>query len=315
MKVIRRFLTILTVIMLVSVLGASFVFAEGEDEVDEDAVTYSVFIYSGKEGYFDKPEVTMKRIDGIQYNQSVTIDLSSLGLTLKDEDKYYVRGLKIAGHDNDELSAMQLVSYTFKVKEDTAFSVSYGIAGGMVKYTVNYEDEDGKKIHKSEDFYGMPGDKPVVAYKLVKGYIPDEYNLAKRLSDDESENVFTFTYHKAEGGESGSDEEGNEDEDEDADEDGDTDDANADGMGANNNNGLFFNNGDDNGTADLEDGETPADDGNVTDLDEDETPKSDGSGKGKGLGTGGVVGIAGGGVLLALLILFLLRRKKKAEEQ
>ena len=312
MKDIRRFLTILTVVMLVSVLGASFVFAEGEDEVDEDAVTYSVFIYAGKEGYFGKPGVTMKRIDGIKYDQSVTIDLQSMDLKLKDENKYYVRGLKIAGHDNDELSALKFVSYTFNVKEDTAFSVSYGITGGMVKYTVNYEDEDGKKIHKSEDFYGMPGDKPVVAYKLVKGYMPDEYNLTKTLSDNEDENVFTFTYHKVEGSESGSDEEGDEDEDEEG--DGDADGANADGMGANNNNGLFFNNGDDNGTADLEDGETPADDGSVTDLDEDETPKSDTSGKGKGLGTGGVVGIVGGGVILALLILFLLRRKKKAEE-
>ena len=309
MKEMKRFLIILIALMLLPVLSAGFVFADDEEE----GTTYSIFVYSGKEGFFGKPGVTVKKFDGIKYGEDVTIDLESMDLKVKDENKYYVRGLKIAGHDNDELSSMQMKSYSLNVKEDTAFSVSYGIAGGMVKYTVKYEDEDGNKLRDSEEFYGMPGDKPVVAYKLVKGYLPDVINLAKRLSDDESENVFTFTYHKAEGeaGE-GADEEGA---DEDGDGDADGDGADGNGTGANNN-GLFFNNGqgNDDGAA-VEDQDTP--ESGVTDLDDDqEAPRaSTDKDKGPKMSAGAIAGVAGGGVLLAMLILFLLRRKKKGETE
>lgn len=157
---------------------------------------YTILVYSGKEGYFGDPEVTVKKISGLKYGESVTVDLSEYDLKISDSEKYYVRGLKIAGHDNDELASMQLQSYTFTVTEDMAFAVSYGIAGGMVKYIVKHQDRSGKKLRKDEELYGMPGDKPVVAYRIIKGYIPDTNNLTKTLTDNEEDNVFTFTYRK-----------------------------------------------------------------------------------------------------------------------
>ncbi len=64
----------------------------------------------------------------------------------------------------------------------------------MVAYTVHYQDASGKSLAESQTFYGNVGDKPVVAYRYIENYIPDALALTKTLSDNESENVFTFTY-------------------------------------------------------------------------------------------------------------------------
>ena len=63
----------------------------------------------------------------------------------------------------------------------------------MVAYTVNYQDASGKSLAESQTFYGNIGDKPVVAYRYIENYIPDALALTKTLSDNEVENVFTFT--------------------------------------------------------------------------------------------------------------------------
>ena len=74
------------------------------------------------------------------------------------------------------------------------YVVAYGIKGDMVAYTVNYQDANGKTLADSQTFYGNAGDKPVVAYKYIENYIPQALALTKTLSDNESKNVFTFTY-------------------------------------------------------------------------------------------------------------------------
>ena len=114
-------------------------------------------------------------------------------------DKYYARGFKIAGHDNDELGQVQLVEYTFEVEGDTSFTVAYGMKGGLVKYIVNYVDESGNELLPSAEYYGMAGDTPVVSYQYVEGYQPDVYNIGRTLKhkDHEDENVFNFVYKKA----------------------------------------------------------------------------------------------------------------------
>lgn len=320
MKKISMLIMALAILAMTVFAGVPEAFA---DETEE--TTYSVFIYSGKEGYFGKKDITLKKITGLKYGESLTVDISGYDLKVKDPDQYYVRGLKIAGHDNDQLSSMQFQSYTFNVKEDMAFSVSYGIAGGMVRYTVNYVDEDGDEIRDPEDFYGMPGDKPVIACKLVSGYIPDNINITRTLTDDESENVFTFTYHKEESDEgSGSGSDGDENgngggsgEDSDAD-DGDADGAGGaagNGAGAGNGTGIWADNSsvDDSADGSGQDG--------ITDLDDNGTPTTDGNNSGNGAGNsaaginGGV--IAGGLIFLIILIIviILLRRKKKNEDQ
>lgn len=64
----------------------------------------------------------------------------------------------------------------------------------MVAYTVNYQDASGKALAESQTFYGNVGDKPIVAYQYIENYIPDALALTKTLSNNVSENVFTFTY-------------------------------------------------------------------------------------------------------------------------
>lgn len=78
--------------------------------------------------------------------------------------------------------------------------VGYGIRGDMVAYTVNYQDADGNELAPSQQFYGNVGDKPVVAYRYIDGYIPQAAALTKTLSSNEAENVFTFVYEEGESG-------------------------------------------------------------------------------------------------------------------
>ena len=299
---------------------------------DEKETTYSIFVYSGKEGYFGDPDTTMKKVDGLKYGDSVTIDLSGFDLKVKDPDKYYVRGLKIAGHDNDQLSTMQFQSYTFTVKEDMAFTVAYGMAGGMVKYTVKYVDEDGKSLRDDGEYYGMPGDMPVVAFRLIKGYKPNDYNLTRTLTDNEADNIFTFTYHKVEpveveGDGEDEDEDGRSlaaddddddeaeaddfDDDDDADADDDDDDRSAAGNAAGNGAaGIYF-------TGVGEDADDDPDE--ITNLDDEEedeaepgTKESDALEKEEepksGVNPAVAGGIAGAVVLAGLLYLILHKK-------
>lgn len=284
---------------------------------------YTVFIYSGKEGTFGSPKGGIEkvsdhqcRITGLEYGQSVTVDLADLDLKVKESDKYYIKGLKTAGHDNDEVSGLDIRSYSFGeegITEDISLSVAYGMAGGMVKYRVNYRDGSGNALHESEEFYGMAGDKPVVAFKHVEGYLPDDYNLTKTLSAKESSNVFTFTYHKVYG-EAGATEEGEVTEGDDGDGDGD-----GNGNGTNGNGNANAGNG--NGTLTAGSGDNiPGT--NIRDLDENKTPKTtapieDNETPG-GILSGAnalIAGIAAAGVLIALALLYFILRKRREEEE
>ncbi|MBR2512378.1 MAG: hypothetical protein IKE49_04840 [Firmicutes bacterium] len=155
---------------------------------------YKVTVYSGQQGHFKTGKVWSKTCKA---GERVYISTKTLGFKL-DNKKYYVRGFRIAGHDNDESSGYRTLS--FKVDRDVSYEVAYAMKGNMVGYVVRYQDTSGKELHKSDSFYGMAGDKPVVAYRYIDGYIPEAYYLGKTLSKDESKNVFTFRYIRLEGG-------------------------------------------------------------------------------------------------------------------
>ena len=300
-------------------------------KADDEAYTYSVLIYSGKEGTFGSDGKTVIKKTGFKYGDKCTIDADELDLKVKDSEKYYVRGLKLAGHDNDEISNSFYQSYTFDVKEDLAFSVAYGVKGGMVKYTVDYVDTDGKKLIDSDVHYGMPGDKPVVSYRYIKDYIPEISNAMKTLTDNEDDNHFVFTYKynvtqtevetpTEEEDDTGDEEEGDGDidDDDDDDDDGRTVGAGATGPEFPGAAGGQIVNGDGSGDGDSDDGDSDGDSntGDVTDLDNDETPLADGdkdqdsfAGSHPGL-IAGVIGLI---AFLIMLILFFLKKKKSEE--
>lgn len=278
------------------------------------AYKYKVTIYSGLQGTINGKTVWSK-----EYNQDEPVDISldEIGFKEKKNSKYYVRGLKIAGHDNNENETTGFSDLSFDATCDVEYMVTYGIKGALVKYIARYVDTHGKEIHKSSTYYGMAGDKPVVSFRYIDGWTPDHYNIAKTLSEDESKNIMTFTYTK----------EGE---------------ATAQDQNDNNNNG---NNGNQNttvvrrptaiapGTAqnpagtnvsDTPDNTTNIDDGNTpttnpgengndnkqyTDLDPQKTPTASPLG-GNMLLIGSIAGL----VVLLALVLFLLKRKKNGEE-
>lgn len=150
-----------------------------------DTYTYKVTVYAGNKGTIDGQE--QKEITGLSLGSQVILDINSVKVT---DDKYYVKGFRLSGRDNEEA----LATPTIEVDGDVDYVVAYGIKGDMVAYTVNYQDANGKTLADSQTFYGNAGDKPVVAYKYIENYIPQALALTKTLSDNESENVFTFTY-------------------------------------------------------------------------------------------------------------------------
>ena len=172
------------------------------------AKPYKVTVYSGKQGHFTKTEKggTLNSSGTVWYNyyapgEHVEISRSILGFVPANDSKYYDRGFRIAGHDNDEIedesnqrTAVYYTTLEFDADQDVDYEVAYGLKGAMVAYTINYQDSSGRSLHASDTYYGMKGDKPVVSYRYVEGYYPNAYTQGKTLVEDESKNVFTFTY-------------------------------------------------------------------------------------------------------------------------
>ena len=305
MKKLNRFLT--TALAVIFAAGCIVIYSGVFNDVSAAGdYKYTVKVYSGSEGYFDgDPGKHVKVIsgDGFASGKEYSISIDELDLTLVHPDKFYARGVKIAGHDNDDRIFR---SGTFWATRDESYSVAYGMKGGMVKYTVSYVDKNGDDLHDSEEFYGMVGDKPVVSYKYVEGYLPQAYNLGKTLQADESKNVFEFVYDEA--GSVAGDVDVDEEEDE-----GEDSDNNANG---NNNNGDNVRGGNIpgvnvDGTGNGENGPAEYDD-----LDDNETPlagDTDEAGDEKtgfaGLPLGAKIGIIGAAVLaVAAAIAALIRR-------
>lgn len=177
----KLLLSILTICMFSSLSSVSALAAEG------DAYTYKVTLSAGNKGTIAGDSV----VTGLKYGDTVSFDLSQVKVT---DDKYYVKGVRLSGRDNEEA----LAAPAFTVDGDADYVVAYGIKGNQVAYTVNYQDADGNSLSESNTFYGNVGDKPVVAYRYIEHYVPEVLALTKTLSDNAAENVFTFVYNPEE---------------------------------------------------------------------------------------------------------------------
>lgn len=300
----KRFLiTALLFAVMMFMAGSLSVFAD----VSTDPYEYTIKVYAGLEGHFESPSIgtvsdggktltikskpTVDPITKAVTFEQVTIDQSTTGFKL-DNTEYYLRGFRQTGHDNDE----EMSAPTFKVDQDIAYEAAYGLKGGMVKYTVHYQDEDGIDLIASEEFYGRPGDKPVVSFRYVDGYQPNAYNLTKTLSATESQNVFIFTYSQNPAGGGGGA-------------------AGAGGAGAGAGAGAGTNIGD--GAApgagpadviDLDDNDTPTTDNpdGTSDIDDGQTPKTNWA-------------VIGGGAALVAAIaaaaIALARRRRDEDDE
>ncbi len=164
--------------------------------------TYKVTISAGNQGGFsgtdglvisNKDAVVVQAedklvISGLNYGDEVSYTAQT-DVKLDPSSKYYVKGIRLSGRDNDTVAAA-----AFLVCGDVDYVVAYGIKGNQVSYTVNYHDENGNEMLPSEVFYGNVGDKPVIAWKYVDGYEPQASGLTKTLKENAAENVLTFIY-------------------------------------------------------------------------------------------------------------------------
>ena len=174
--------------IFVALLSFSLVMGMNVMSVSAEEYTYTITLHAGDKGALDGVEGGTEVLTGCRAGDRVSFDLSKVTVT---DDKYYIKGVRLSGRDNEE------VAPAFYVEGDADYVVAYGIKGNTVGYTVNYQDEDGNTLDSSATFYGNVGDKPVVDYKYINGYIPQALALTKTLSDNETENVFTFVYHPA----------------------------------------------------------------------------------------------------------------------
>ena len=141
---------------------------------------YHVTILGGLHGQVNgKDQIDVYVAPGGEWNPS------DYTVTVTD-DKYYFKGFHISGIEGT-LEGRQVIN------EDRVFVATYGIKGDLVEYTVDYVDETGKPLAAKNVYYGNPGDKPVVAYRYIEGYLPQAYNITGTLKA-EGPNGFTFVY-------------------------------------------------------------------------------------------------------------------------
>ena len=194
---LRKGLLIMALLLCMTVQTA--VAAEGGNEKE---YTYTVTLSAGNQGTFNgtggvhviggSAQISggdAIRITGLRAGDVVVLDATAGMVDLKNGDKYYIKGVRESGLDNNTVA-----DSAFTVTKDAEYVVAYGIQGDMVAYTVNYQDGGGNELAPSRTYYGAVGDKPVIAYQYIEGYRPDAYNLTKTLGKNEADNVFTFTY-------------------------------------------------------------------------------------------------------------------------
>ena len=169
--------------------------------------TYQVTFYSGNQGTFNGTEGLSVdnhssgsqyaveengdeiTVSGLKQGDIVSFDVQAGAVQMADDSKYYLRGIRQSGRDNDTVQTS-----AFRVDGDAEYVLAYRIRGNQTGYTVNYQDAQGNELAPSRTYYGNVGDKPVVAYLYIEDYNPQTLALTRTLSENEAENVFTFVY-------------------------------------------------------------------------------------------------------------------------
>ena len=197
MKLLRRIIGLTVTLAVLMALAVPRAAAS-------DGYTYTVRIYAGQQGTIVSTGSNEGRISGngdmlicenVPYINNRIIFHNNM-VSLNDESKYYVKGIRESGKGTEEVSETgsgQRVA-AFTVDKDQDYVVAYGVLTNPVAYTVNYQTAAGRELAPSETYYGNIGDRPVIAYQYIEGYQPQAYNLTKTLSKDPAENVFTFIY-------------------------------------------------------------------------------------------------------------------------
>lgn len=160
-------------------------------ETNDDEYTYTIRFFPGSKGKHKGGEEVVVR-KNLHYGDQVTFD-PRREIELEN-NKYYIRGIRESGKDNN--TAVTSESPSFIVKGDQDYVVTYGVLGDSVAYEVHFVDSNGNQIARSETYYGNVGDRPVVAYLYIDGYQPETLAITGTLQRDASKNIFTFVYNR-----------------------------------------------------------------------------------------------------------------------
>lgn len=180
----KRYAKLFSILMLALAMIAS-VLPASRAGTAEARYNYTVRIYAGAQGTVSGGEYVS--YPGLNYGDRVNFNLRDV--KLKDDSKYYVKGIRPAGRDNNTVGMT-----SFPVEGDADYVIAYGLLSDAVMYTIEYVDTAGNELAPSEHYYGNVGDKPVIAFLYIEGYRPNAYNLTRTLSADASENIFRFVY-------------------------------------------------------------------------------------------------------------------------
>lgn len=156
----------------------------------KEDTTYTVRLFAGAHGTVGGGEVLV--YTGLKYGSPLPFNQRMV--TLEKGSKYYIRGIRESGKDNNTTPTAEQLAKEYTVTEDQDYVVAYGVLGNSVAYTVQFQTEDGADLAPPETYYGNVGDRPVVAFLYIDGYLPQAYNLTGTLKDDPAANVFTFVY-------------------------------------------------------------------------------------------------------------------------
>lgn len=193
--------------LLAAVLTAGLLLSLSAVTVLAEEYTYKVTIDGGNQGVLAgmaglevksaSANVSLENgkivIENLKANDVISFDAQKGAVSMNDDSKYYIQGIRRSGRDTEEMAAS-----SFRVTEDSDYVIAYGIKGNLVSYIVRYQDEDGNELAPSQTYYGNIGDKPVVANIYIDGYSPKALALTKTLSANEAKNVFTFEYVEGE---------------------------------------------------------------------------------------------------------------------
>lgn len=184
--------------LMLSLLAAAVVFSNMGISAKAEYNQYKVTVYAGNKGVFadgsDEKEYFVNEDNGFRFTDLVTVN--SVQVT---DEKYYVKGFRISGQETEQSFYTEIPTGT-PFDADTDFVAAYGIAGDMVEYTVQYLDENGNELAPSAVYYANVGDKPVIAYQYIEGYVPQALAMTGTLSDNAADNVFTFEYTPGDSG-------------------------------------------------------------------------------------------------------------------
>lgn len=169
-----------------------------------DTPQYMVRVSAGAQGTFNSKLIgdlgelsSDKTVWTVMVKAGETLNIQNIAAHVQLNDgadsKYYVLCLREAGADNQSESAV--FNPASKITQDTDLVVGYGVVGDMVSYTVRYEDANGNQLLEPDTSrVGKVGDKPMVPFRYIEGYVPQAYNLTLTLDADASLNIFTFVY-------------------------------------------------------------------------------------------------------------------------